>query len=483
MRVECVLLGLVALSSLHVSSGASCANGLEGVQQNDICCAAECGTCGGVGCSQRPGGQDLCCTTLIEISGMRCSDTKAAPCIIDDEEEEKDKEEEGPLPTRSPESTSPTTSEQPTDTNSTPPTGGGGSGTEYQVSPDGTPMSLTEALEKAGAGDTISLADGLYREPIVTMHAGEEGNPLVIKGTREAVISAFSGDRLLMWDQKVVDIRHSWITLEGFTINGHLNGLDKEEDYVDKCIFVEGQEAPTDVAFGGETVKSSLIGFHVSGMHIHNCGMECIRMRNFVTNSVIANNVIEDCGIYDFQYQFDGKIGEAIYIGTSSNQWADGVGTRVTNGPDECNYNLVTGNELIPRGNECVDVKEGASFNVVEYNECQEQLDDESGCYDSRGNENTFRYNSGSNCDGAGVRLGGHVIDGFTYGVNNNVYGNNFDNNGVGSIKSMVHPQGIICENTCAGDCDVQEKGDDDEIDASWMADCPEVPGVPFIDP
>ena len=43
-------------------------------------------------------------------------------------------------------------------------------------------------------------------------------------------------------------------------------------------------------------------------------------MRNFVTNAVISNNVIEDCGIYDFQYQFDGKIGEAIYIGTSSNQ-------------------------------------------------------------------------------------------------------------------------------------------------------------------
>ena len=48
--------------------------------------------------------------------------------------------------------------------------------------------------------------------------------------------------------------------------------------------------------------------------------MECIRMRNFVTNAVITNNLIEDCGIYDFQYQFDGKIGEAVYIGTSSNQ-------------------------------------------------------------------------------------------------------------------------------------------------------------------
>ena len=32
-----------------------------------------------------------------------------------------------------------------------------------------------------------------------------------------------------------------------------------------------------------------------------------------------------------------------------------------------------------------------------------------------------FRYNIGQNCDGAGIRLGGHVIDGFTYGVNNNV--------------------------------------------------------------
>ena len=43
-------------------------------------------------------------------------------------------------------------------------------------------------------------------------------------------------------------------------------------------------------------------------------------MRNFVTNSVIQNNEISDCGIYDFRFQFDSVIGEAIYIGTSSNQ-------------------------------------------------------------------------------------------------------------------------------------------------------------------
>lgn len=83
----------------------------------------------------------------------------------------------------------------------------------YDVSPDGVPMSLTDALLEAKAGDTISLADGIYKEPIVTQHPGEEGNPLVIEGGRGAVINDFSGDKSIMWSQKVVDIKHSWITL------------------------------------------------------------------------------------------------------------------------------------------------------------------------------------------------------------------------------------------------------------------------------
>ncbi|CAN0559810.1 unnamed protein product, partial [Ectocarpus sp. 12 AP-2014] len=224
-----------------------------------------------------------------------------------------------------------------------------------------------------------------------------------------------------MWSQKVVDIRHSYVTLEGFTIDGQLDDEDVEESYIDKCIFVEGQAAPTMLTHQGQEVESALIGTVIDGLKIQNCGMECIRMRNFVTNAVIQNNDIENCGIYDFRFQFDGKIGEAIYIGTSSNQWEDGTGDRVTNGPDGSNYNLVTGNKLVPRGNECVDIKEGATMNVVEYNECEDQRDAESGCYDSRGNENTFRYNTAVQCLGAGIRLGGHTIDGFVYGVDNHV--------------------------------------------------------------
>ncbi|CAM9262723.1 unnamed protein product [Pylaiella littoralis] len=346
----------------------------------------------------------------------------------------------------------------------------------FNVSPDGDPMTLTAALDMAMAGDTISLGDGIYREPIVTMHAGEEGKPLVIEGGRGAVINYFSGDRSLMWSQKVVDVRHSWITLRGFTIDGHLDDKEEEESYVDKCIWVEGQDEPTMVPHSGREVESSLIGTVIEDMKIQNCGMECIRMRNWVTNSVIRDNDIEDCGIYDYRFQFDGKIGEAIYIGTSSNQWTDGE--------DVCSYNLVTGNKLVPRANECVDVKEGSTMNVIEYNDCQDQRDSDSGCFDSRGNDNTFRYNTAEGCEGAGIRLGGHVINGFVFGVDNHVYGNDFSETEGGSIKARRDPQGVICGNSCTdGDCEVDEEGDDEEIEESWDQTCPSVlPSVPFID-
>ncbi|CAN0380772.1 unnamed protein product, partial [Scytosiphon promiscuus] len=60
-----------------------CDNGISGVQDDDICCDASCGTCGGTGCAKRPGGPDLCCIRRIAEAGMFCDTTNAAPCIID----------------------------------------------------------------------------------------------------------------------------------------------------------------------------------------------------------------------------------------------------------------------------------------------------------------------------------------------------------------------------------------------------------------
>ena len=38
-----------------------CSNGVPGVQRDEFCCEAQCGTCGGSGCGQRPGGQVRWC--------------------------------------------------------------------------------------------------------------------------------------------------------------------------------------------------------------------------------------------------------------------------------------------------------------------------------------------------------------------------------------------------------------------------------------
>ncbi|CAM9722429.1 unnamed protein product, partial [Laminaria digitata] len=62
-----------------------CANGVAGVQRDDICCDLACGECGGGGCGQRPGGNTNCCTNRIRDSGLTCSATSMAPCIIDEE--------------------------------------------------------------------------------------------------------------------------------------------------------------------------------------------------------------------------------------------------------------------------------------------------------------------------------------------------------------------------------------------------------------
>lgn len=109
-----------------------------------------------------------------------------------------------------------------------------------------------------------------------------------------------------------------------------------------------------------------------------------MRLRNWVTNSVLTNNTIEHCGVYDYVFG-DGvdKNGEAIYVGTSSTQWTDG--------PDGTSFNYIGGNFIVTYGNECVDVKEGATGNLIEGNGCMGQMDPNSGCYGARGSGNVFR--------------------------------------------------------------------------------------------
>lgn len=55
--------------------------------------------------------------------------------------------------------------------------------------------SLSSLLSQAGAGDVISLADGVYSQAIVTVQGGEDGDPLTIIGGRDAVINGGNDGR------------------------------------------------------------------------------------------------------------------------------------------------------------------------------------------------------------------------------------------------------------------------------------------------
>lgn len=66
-----------------------CSNGLVGVGSSqgfgDVCCPADCGVCGGAGCSSV--GEELglaCCTSEVFNAGEMCSVKRESPCIIDD---------------------------------------------------------------------------------------------------------------------------------------------------------------------------------------------------------------------------------------------------------------------------------------------------------------------------------------------------------------------------------------------------------------
>lgn len=71
--------------------------------------------------------------------------------------------------------------------------------------------SLEDALAYAVGGDTIHLANGTYLQRIESTVSGEEGNPITIVGGRDAVIQSNS---------PLVEITHSWITLQVRSCHG-----------------------------------------------------------------------------------------------------------------------------------------------------------------------------------------------------------------------------------------------------------------------
>lgn len=322
--------------------------------------------------------------------------------------------------------------------------------TDWYVSPEGLadhsgrsqdqPMRrIQRALDQAQPGDTVYLLPGVYAQDIETVRDGRADAPITLAGLRDegqknrhAVVlpATLKG----AGRARVVQIRHSHIHVQDFVVDG-LNGDPADPDAIrDKLIFVHNGER-----------KNGLEGIRIQRMVLTHAGGECLRLRHFVTDSEIAYNSIGDCGMHDFPFAASSKNGEAVYIGTSFKQWGDGKNP--TDGPDVSAGNRVHHNVMVTRGNECVDLKEGTTANVVYANRCTGQLDANSAGFNSAGNGNVFRDNLVFGNAGSGFRFGS---DKKGYGIDNVATGNEVLHNAQFGFKIMNEPQGQLCGNRLA---------------------------------
>jgi hypothetical protein len=305
-------------------------------------------------------------------------------------------------------------------------------GLHFSVNSDqaaGPQKNIQAALNDAKPGDVIDLAAGVYLQDIKTVRDGRPGQPIIIRGPADAVIKGAGAGR-------VIEINHDYIEVHGFTIDGRHASEERVESYRDKLIYVVGTGPSENVE-----------GFRAIGMRLRNAGGECLRLRYSTQRSEIAHSTFERCGIYDFVFNDDRKLkpknGGGVYIGTAIEQIGD---WGVPDGrPDNSNENWIHHNTFDTQSNQCVEIKEGSSLNIVEHNRCTGQRDRHEAGLGSRGNRNIFRYNVVYGNRGAGIRVGGH---GQRDGIHNDIYGNEVRDNEAGGIKVQRMPQGIVCGNT-----------------------------------
>jgi hypothetical protein len=299
-----------------------------------------------------------------------------------------------------------------------------GSDANRGSTPDRPYQTIQHAIDQAQPGDTVNLAAGVYLQDAISKRGGTASAPITIKGPADAIVKGGGQARIF-------EINHDYLTLEGFTLDGLWGSADTIDGFREKLLYVVGT-APND----------GVTGLKVLRMTFRNAGGECLRMRYFAQHNEIGYSRFEGCGVHDFKFHAGKLNGEAIYIGTAPEQRHNGENP--TAAPDQSSANWIHHNYFNTQGNECVDIKESSSANLVEHNSCTGQQDPKSGGFDARGSGNIFRHNESFGNAGAGIRLGG---DGKADGIDNQVYDNNFHDNQAGGIKLVRRPQ-KLCGNT-----------------------------------
>lgn len=303
---------------------------------------------------------------------------------------------------------------------------------------------IQNAVKLAYPGDTVMLLPGEYRQDFSTVRNGTPTARIQIVGSQESIIRGAGKSH-------VIDVKHGYIEMRGFVVDGKHGAGTVLTDYRDKLIYVDG--------WSGGGIRGLI--FH--SLSLRNAFGECFRMKGLASHNEIAFNTINNCGLRDYVFGRGKSNGEGIYLGTAPEQLA-GKPT------DASVENWIHHNVIRTNGSECVDMKEGADGNLIEYNVCTGVVYAEGGGISTRSNDNIIQFNRVADNASAGVRMGG---DDSLHGIRNTVIGNDLYYNLNSGLKIMRGPQGLICGNTITQPAGSPEVRYGSGVGAVVLASCP----------
>lgn len=216
---------------------------------------------------------------------------------------------------------------------------------------------VTTAVANAQPGDIINLADGVTFNGKFTLAAnGTAANPITLQtvsSTNRATINA------------------------GTTSTGY--GLTMTGDYwIVKNVKVTNAKKGIMLDNANYTL--------IDNVEVYNIGEEGVHYRDGSSYNTIQYSNIHDCGVLTPDY------GEGVYVGSDVGKW--GTYNAATN------YNKIKNNTIGPNVKaEHIDIKEGSTGTIVEYNTFNgtgiSGANSADSFMDVKGNNDIIRYNTG----------------------------------------------------------------------------------------
>jgi hypothetical protein len=276
-------------------------------------------------------------------------------------------------------------------------------------------QALANALGSAGPGTLIRLASAEIRGEFTASKSGSAAAPIVLCGTRQAVLSAGTGS-----SETVLTITGDYWVVSGFSVVGGQKG-----------VLLDG-------------ANHNLL----TSLSVHGSGNEAVHFR-----SASSDNVLEWSEIFDTG-KASAEFGEGVYIGSAVSQWEKFTGSASI--PDRSDRNVVRNNTIGPNVRaELIDVKEGTTGGSIVDNTFNGAGIVSDGFADSwidvKGNGYSIASNQGTDSPADGFQV--HVVEG-GWG-NGNAFRKNLANVNAGGYGFRISEDAsgtiVSCDNVVMG--------------------------------